>query len=161
MKTMSDYGLYCTEAQTRKALELGAPIVHHENACTTNSTPHFYIGECGNYQKGFILYIIPTAEEMKGWLEEQGDILYIDIHLYEDDGYPKMCGYGFTIYNKNKDIIVGTFTEKGSLVYICPKCKEYIYLEGTYNNFLTKQEATLEAIDAALEYLSCNNDLIK
>ena len=143
---MNKYTIYCTEEQTRKAVELGAPI------------ELYYGGEYESELIDGIRYITPTAEEMIGWLEEQGDILNIDIHLYEDDGYPKMCGYGFTIYNKNKDIIVGTFTEKGSLVYICPKCKEYIYLEGTYNNFLTKQEATLEAIDAKLREKSAIND---
>lgn len=142
---MEQYTIPCTEEQTRRAFELGAPI-------NTDNNPMF--SDFIEVKKG-LYAIVPTAEQMIGWLEEQEDILFINIHLYEDDGYPKMYGYGFTIYNKNKDIITGTFTEKGDLVYICPKSKEYIGLVGTYaNDFLTKEEATLVAIDVALDYLT-------
>lgn len=148
---MNRFTSYCTEEQTKKALlELGAPILLVPEEYYTEKE-HFHMEIEGENAS----VILPTTEEMINWLEEQGDILYIDTYLYEDDGYPRMCGYGFTIYNKNKEIITGTFTEKGSLVYICPKSKEYFYLSGTYtNDFLTKREATLEAIDAALEYLT-------
>lgn len=61
---MNKYTIYCTPEQTKKALELGAPIK-----------------ECGYYFKKQIgcntisdtdLHIIPTAEQMIGWLEENG-----------------------------------------------------------------------------------------
>lgn len=143
---MNEYSIYCTEEQMNKALELGAPI---------EITGMYKVAQFVGVSDA--TFIIPTAEQMLGWLETQEDILDINIHLYEDDGYPKMCGYGFTIYNKNKEIITGTFTEKGNLVYICPKCKEFIYLAGTYENeFLTKKEATIAAIDVALDYLIKN-----
>lgn len=65
---MNKYTIYCTEEQTRKALELGAPI----------NTRWSYDGY---YPVPFIKVIkieyahyaeVPTAEEMIGWLEEQG-----------------------------------------------------------------------------------------
>lgn len=48
MKTISDYTIRCTEEQTNKALELGAPIE------------------------------LPTAEQMIGWMEGQGILFDID-----------------------------------------------------------------------------------
>lgn len=77
---MNKYTLYCTEAQTRKALKLGAPI----NIVTK------YVG-------GFILglshiekhYINPTAEQMIGWLEEQ------DIHIDVCYDMPRNYYYTF------------------------------------------------------------------
>ena len=65
MECISDYSIYCTEEQTKKVLELGAPI----------NLRWLYEGiqfrkevniEYGHYAE------IPTAEEMVGWLEEQG-----------------------------------------------------------------------------------------
>lgn len=47
---MNRYTIYCTQAQAAKALELGAPIEY--------------------YLKG--IFKVPTAEQMTGWLEEQG-----------------------------------------------------------------------------------------
>lgn len=79
MKTISDYTIYCTAEQTRKALSLGAPI-------TT----------CGYYFKQQVgcntisdtdLHIIPTAEQMIGWLEEQLNVREIFIRRYGNWGY--------------------------------------------------------------------------
>lgn len=124
---MNRYTIHCTEEQTKKALELGAPIYHRENAYISNSTPHFYIGEFGNYQKGFILYFIPSAEEMIGWLEDNG--LLISITALNTPDNP--------IYN-----------------YSINRCEE------SWNTFSSRKEATIAAIDAALEYLE-NNEKIK
>lgn len=70
---MNNYTIYCTEEQTKKAIELGAPI-------TINSWPpindvkFMWISPpedaiaWNNSTNG----LIPTAEQMIGWLEEQG-----------------------------------------------------------------------------------------
>lgn len=138
---MNKYIINCSEEQTKRALELGAPIINYPLVSSPYGIPKF--------EKNGMAYIIPTAEEMIGWLEEQADILDITVEPYEDDGYPSLCGYGFYIRNKNKEYILGTFTEKGDMVYICP-------IDGTYCHYgkLTKREAILVAIDAALEYIS-------
>lgn len=97
---MSNYSLYCTEAQTKKAHELGAPL---------NTW-------------GFAReLVIPTAEQMVNWLEEQGFSFYI----LKDYLWREEVQYGYNWYHN-----------KGNLV--------------------SRKEATLAAIDAALEYLSNN-----
>lgn len=45
MKTLSDYTIYCTESQTKKALELGAPIISFHNALVRKDVPHYYVGK--------------------------------------------------------------------------------------------------------------------
>lgn len=65
---MNTFTIFCTEAQTRRALELGAPI---NIRCSYN----------GYYPLPFIREIIvephhfaevPTAEQMLGWLKTKG-----------------------------------------------------------------------------------------
>lgn len=64
---MERYTIYCTQGQTKKALMLGAPII-------TDSNPLFSDG----IQVANELYaIVPTAEQMIGWLGTQG--LSIDV----------------------------------------------------------------------------------
>lgn len=63
---MSDYTIYCTEQQTRKALELCAPI--NFNKVGEGLPSHYFISR---EKKGY--YEIPTAEQMIGWLEEHID----------------------------------------------------------------------------------------
>lgn len=60
---MDRYTIYCTEEQTKKASELGAPIEYET------------LGGSSNF--GMQYPVTPTAEQMIGWLEEQG--IYIDI----------------------------------------------------------------------------------
>ena len=55
---MDKYTIYCTEEQTKKALELGAPIKYKYTLDNK---------ERGKFEK-------PTASQMIGWLEEQEDI---------------------------------------------------------------------------------------
>lgn len=67
---MNRYTIYCTEEQAKKALELGAPI--ETIRLQTGENPpidSIYISQ------QFEHYYIPTAEQMLGWLEEQGIIL--------------------------------------------------------------------------------------
>ena len=60
-KTITDYTIYCTESQTRKAFELGAPI----EILKYNST----ILKTITTLDGFA--IIPTAEQMISWLRKE------------------------------------------------------------------------------------------
>lgn len=66
---MNRYTIYCTESQTKKALGLGAPI---EEFCGIFPTASI----------NGIIYDIPTAEQMIGWLEEQAVIDDIEIYTY-------------------------------------------------------------------------------
>lgn len=75
---MSDYTLYCTEEQTKKALELGAPIEY--------------------YLKG--IFKVPTAEQMAGWLEEQG--ITFEIVRCDNDWYARTYSDENTNFNKGR-----------------------------------------------------------
>lgn len=60
---MEQYTIYCTEEQTRKALELGAPLLKY------TSIPNFVeVIEIAPYE----YYEILTAEQMIGWLRSKG-----------------------------------------------------------------------------------------
>lgn len=108
MENISDYTIYCTDEQTRKALELGAPIEFQEDASHDDGKSS----------------IDPTAEQMVGWLEEQEILIDID-----------------TEWNKSV------------LVYVWD-CENKSLINNVFHG--SRKEATLAAIDAALEYLSNN-----
>lgn len=80
-----------------------------------------------NTLKSRKVYKHPTAEEMIGWLEEKLCIVSFDIVHY-----PR-CGYGFSILHENG--IIEHLQSEDCLLY------------------RSRKEATLAAIDAALEYL--------
>lgn len=87
MKTISDYSIYCTEEQTRKALELGAPL----NSCYHNDDFQNTI------KIGSLHYVeIPTAEQMIGWLEEQEGIRSIEV--------TESFGWHYRIKKKHDDV---------------------------------------------------------
>lgn len=124
---MNKYTIYCTEEQTKKALELGAPIEKVGISQRDTSRPVLYTDdpnenlECNAYYK-------PTAEQMLGWLRNRK--INIDIS-YEDiwELYTVSLNYGI----KDKwNLLIEENREK------------------TFNTF---EEATLAAIDAALNYL--------
>lgn len=117
MKTISDYTIYCTPEQTKKALELGVPIEKKEIQVCDNAK-HFF------WYDGFY-YNYPTAEEMIDFLEEQGILVSIP--------------YGYVVRHKwTYDL----------------DSEEYIdYKRG---EFTSREETTLIAIDAALDYLTNN-----
>lgn len=117
---MEKYTIYCNEEQTKKALELGAPI---EEFCGLRPTTPI----------DGILYDIPTAEQMIGWLEEHW-FEYVNISYYVTGDY--WCYYGET--KGGHDSIGGKVSR---------------------NHYSSRKEATLAAIDAALDYLSNNNRL--
>lgn len=139
MKTISDYSIYCTPEQTKKALELGAPLHTYltkeaskwlvDTAKTENRVDDYERELVKDYHHtiiGNLVYCIPTAEQMLGWIEEQGVKINIEHSDIVED-----C-LRFHIYEgKNRDLAV----KKGY-------------------NYSSRKEATLAAIDAALEYLN-------
>lgn len=116
---MNRYEIRCTEEQTRKAFALGAPIEIKEKCGKLNNSIILKESEdC------YTLAIIPTVEQLIGWLEEHG----VTIEAVKCE----TCWFG-RAYNDN-DI---TFFNKG--------------------RFVSRKEASLAAIDAALEYLINKN----
>lgn len=110
MEFITQYTIYCTQEQTKKAFELGAPI---EDFDPDRNNGFVYKGKVITY---------PTAEQMIGWLEEREEIS--DLHIFKP-----AIRWTFELYTSNG---------------------------GGKNNhplFNTRKEATLAAIDAALEYL--------
>ena len=103
---MDKFTIYCTEEQTKKALELGAPI------------KYVLIGPIGKDTKK---YLEPTAEQMIGWMEEQKSFSNICVRKTMGGNHSSACYCnGETLLNKV---------------------------------FSSRKEATIAAIDAALEYL--------
>lgn len=145
---MNKYTIYCTKEQTSKALELGAPIYELDNEETMKERMSCEVGfnatfpSCGcfdNYSnkeeypditiievEGVkYAYVIPTAEQMQGWLTDKLGITTWQIR------YLPCCDesvYGYLIIGQ--DVVLDN---------------------GLYK---TSKEATLAAIDAALDYLT-------
>lgn len=134
---MNRYTIYCTESQTKKALGLGAPIMT------------FGYGDLGNAEdeilkmnrqavlsrkddNSIIVGQIPTAEQMIGWLED-GKIRKVRLDSLSYEDHEEWFYSIFDVENSNI-----TFKR----------------------NYPSRKEATLAAIDAALEYL-VNNKLLK
>ncbi len=130
MKTLDEYTIYCTEEQTKKFIELGAPII--KRWCYEDSFipfPHiaeFVIND--DYYAGLRRFrgyaTIPTAEQMINWLETQQGITEIFITIDLQDWIYAIIG--------KESVING------------------------YEHFSSRKEATLAAIDAVLEYLIKN-----
>ena len=98
MKTINNYSIYCTSEQTKKALELGAPI----EIKTIEEAPKDWQGKaCFTGMATCAKF--PTAEQMLGWLEEQESIKSIVIDktnkwqyvIWGSDGYSIWCDTGF------------------------------------------------------------------
>lgn len=141
MKTMSDYTLFCTPEQTRKALELGAPIkeamsrYNAWNALQRIKSGKETYEEYAN--KGVAIingkYVvkaltIPTAEQMLGFFRSKNIHIVIQKDVVDD-----WSAYGH-------EIAPVEFTVFDRLT-----------------GYKSYKEATLAAIDAALEYLIRNN----
>lgn len=94
MVMMKNYTIFCTEQQMRKALELGAPIATKRIICRIEvDIPN--------------KLIIPTAEQMIGWLEEQ--INFIGVIRQENNTWL------YIIYpenNSNKNITIKGFSSR-------------------------------------------------
>lgn len=92
MKTISDYTIYCTEEQTGKAVELGAPINNsYYGICCDPTEKIGLIGE-NHYA------IIPTAEQMISWLEKEKSI---SVEVSRQYGINKYCYYIFDNYGND------------------------------------------------------------
>lgn len=116
-KVMSDYSCYCTTEQTKKDIELGAPI-DNSLVCYEGFDIVYH-----NEDYSSILYaVIPTAEEMVGWLRSKG--FRFKITDFEKGTIWKVAYGDWFDFNGNED--------------------------------MNPKEATLTAIDAALEYLNKN-----
>lgn len=118
---MNRYTIYCTEEQTKKARELGAPIEIKsiEEAPKDWQGKAFFTGmsTCAK---------LSTAEQMLNWLEEQG--------LFVGTQRIKNADKTFTYYYNISD-------------NDCENINNGMWM------YKTNKEATLAAIDAALEYL--------
>ena len=119
---MEQYRILCSPKQTKKAIELGAPIEHARVIDTINGHSIQIPEETGDF------YLVPTAEQMIGWLEEKGIMLNIATNPFDEFKIivSKAGGY----FDNIADI--------------------------EWNE--SRKEATLAAIDAALEYLSNNKN---
>ncbi|MCQ2299657.1 MAG: hypothetical protein MJZ81_06000 [Bacteroidales bacterium] len=113
---MEQYSIFCTEAQTRKALELGAPIKIRPYVTQEKAIDFAYVN-------AGMIFNCPTAEQMIGWLEG--------------------LGLKFRVY---QTIVTWTYM-------VGVKEPDDIRWEEGLDS---RKEATLAAIDAALEYLSKN-----
>lgn len=130
---MNKYTIYCTEEQTKKAFELGAPIQTFgypdlgeikEKVLKLNRQAELYTTDDG----GLMVGQIPTAEQMIGWLEERG----IWIHFCKSNQRPELLSYSISKLNKPlKRVFIG-------------------------GEFPSRKAATLAAVDAALDYLIKN-----
>lgn len=130
MKTISEYTIYCTEAQTKKALELGAQIKIAKTLRELIGIKYIHIkGE----PKALI---IPTAEQMIGWLRKEHKI-----HPRIDCEGAKNYVVQLQFINSSKNIDIENRNYKGII---------------GHKGYPSVPEATLAAIDAALEYLSNN-----
>ena len=67
--SMENYTMYCTEEQTVRAIELGAPILP---TCYSDGFTKQMLYTDTHSPLGKSYYDIPTAEQMCGWLQEKG-----------------------------------------------------------------------------------------
>ena len=126
---MNRYTIYCTEEQTKKAYELGAPIKKTYPYTNVNAIwaegyielNHGYVDSSD--RATFTLLKAPTTEQMINWMEEQK--IYFSINCIGDYMYEAWIKDN----NNNGNVITDSCAP-------------------------SRKEATLAAIDAALDYLS-------
>lgn len=70
MNTMQDCTIYCTPEQTKKALELGAPI-DYVDRFNENLPCELIEFTDSNGKKMSAEFVIPTAEQMLNWLRSE------------------------------------------------------------------------------------------
>lgn len=83
---MEKYIIYCTEEQTMKALELGAPLINVPLKCKTLSDEGCKaMNVIRTSDEGYDrYYLYPTAEQMISWLDEQGQSIEVS-RLYRNN----------------------------------------------------------------------------
>lgn len=123
---MERYTIYCTEEQVKKALKLGAlieveTILASDYETSRDNKVHVseHLAKSAPYQE---YAIIPTAEQMIGWLEEQ---YFNEIHVEQN----ARKTWSYIMYDKKDNCIDEQY------------------------GYTTRKEATLAAIDVALDYL--------
>lgn len=133
---MNRYTIYCTPEQTKKALELGAPIETFGNKmiCREMVEVAKSLGETEDVEQflnkhhttiiGDSSYRFPTTEQMINWLEEQD----VSIEITRFDG--ELRGFEYHLFG-------------------IKSCKAL---------FSSRREATLAAINEALEHLTKKNN---
>lgn len=133
---MNRYTIYCTEEQTEKALELGAPIEINSHP-PLNGEKFMWLSPPADAiaWNNSTNCLVPTAEQMIGWLEEQG--IHIKIDCEGSLNYVVQLQF----INSPKDLDVINRSYKGII---------------GHRGFPSCEEATLAAIDAALDYLISN-----
>lgn len=112
---MNRYTIPCTAEQTKRALALGAPITNIHTVCNDGITKEWKL-------------VIPTAEQMMGWLRTKG------------------FAFGITEYNDH-------FNDHVSWRVANNQDKKWYISDNKSKDI---KEAALAAIDAALDYLSDN-----
>lgn len=97
---MEQFTIYCTKSQARKALELGAPLLRRY---IDNGQKCFYVDPEKEFPHP---YLIPTAEEMIGWLRSKG-FKFLLSDEPDIDGCHWFVGYGTDAesvsFGQNKD----------------------------------------------------------
>lgn len=122
---MNNYTIYCTNEQTKKAFELGAPIRTVKSIRTKDTILSDDVIE---YDENTFTYVVsPTAEQMIGWLEEKLQEIYVS-HISD--------GWYYSLIITTYEVIPFSIGQK---------------------TFKTRKDATLAAIDAALNYLKNHN----
>lgn len=121
---MKRYSVYCTEEQTKKAIEIGAPVneamsrynsrLVYDRIMQGKETREEY-NKRGIAVLGKRTYNIPTTEQMIGWLDFKGVICEI---YYRGKWYYDVQGLGNNV------------------------------------SFSSRKEATLASISVALDYLT-------
>ena len=120
---MEQYTIDCTPEQTCKALELGAPIHSKDYEGGIITINHRW------FRINNKCYRCPTAEQMRGWLMEK-----LKATTFSPRYYHFAEGYGYLI--------------------ICAECVlERDFTDNVRYLLNSDKEATLAAIDAALDYL--------
>lgn len=133
---MDNFTIYCTQEQAKKALELGAPIKANKDYSNGNLSETLCVyGDIINKDKWGIgectILHIPTAEQMRGWLMERlGATTFTNKHYSCCDRE----GYGYLIIGRDVILEVDA-VDNGRYLLDSDK------------------EATIAAIDAALDYL--------
>lgn len=126
---MDEFTIYCTEEQVKKYLKLGGSIkIKYFDRYTPTCTEQRYLIHIDYYW-----HIIPTAEQMFGWLMKQGVLMRVD----------PINGMNYYWLLATKELTEEPDKYSWVTQYVTPGYKEI----PDYN------EAVLSAIDAGLDYL--------
>lgn len=132
---MDKYTIYCTEEQTKKALELGAPL-HTIIFKSVSAFKALKIIDSGNLKNNHTLLdncqqsgdycskliTNPTAEQMIGWLEEKG--VTVEIVKCETHWFARTYSHENTNFNKGR-----FFSRKGAILASIDSALDYLTKE--------------------------------